>query len=299
MKTLLKRKITELALPMLMSFGALVGQAHADIVPGFYEGRFPHYGFNAKIFVYQTGPGTGISLLFGTNEHGSTYGAIFNITELRSGLQSWTQQFRDGSGSMSSEAGQHASYSAKFHWVTEGRNHWEIHLNPTEWGKTIGCTESFAVRRKDDWYATNLPRSKQYKGQNGAKGFIDSKSLSGNVTIAGESFGGEFQILGLGATGLGMIKGEDLDPNKATGVREDMDNMGLIATFRKQDEFLWIDSLASDDMYFFIIRPATVDSVPATIDSRSECIKAANGDRYALSKCANICLAPTAVLKEK
>lgn len=280
MKTLIKNKIAAIAAPMLLSVALLSGQAQAEIVPGFYEGKFPNFGFNAKVFVHKTGAANGVGLVFGTNEHGVTYGSVFKIAELRGGILSWTQQFRDGAGSLSAEPGQHATYAARTHRTYSGRNKILLRFDPTEFGKKLGCEESFEVKRKDDWYSVGFGGHAEYEGNSKAKGFISPTALNGNLVFNGESFGGDYELIPVLDPSLRLLKGESLDANKASGLREELDNLGVITALKKEKTLWW------DKAYFFVVRPPTVSQITQDIEK-------AQAER------PNHCLAPTAILKEK
>src|SRR4051812_23386803 len=116
MKKPMKESMTALSLPIVAALGLMSASAHADVIPGCYEGTFPHSKLNAKVFVYQSPQSKkkGYAFIFSTNEYGVPFGSYFAISEVAPGMQFWNSQFRDGNGSFVNYPGNYPTYQGAF-----------------------------------------------------------------------------------------------------------------------------------------------------------------------------------------
>ena len=177
----------------MTGLGLTAPLAHADIVPGYYEGRFPSYKFKAEVYVYKTGDASGTGIIIGTIKKGTAindpdtgtmrteredthFGAVYQIVETDTGLQAWTQLFRNGEGSLSMPEGLPATFEARTHVTTKGIDRTRLDFNPTDFGRSIKCGESFSVKLTRHWYPIAFPtKDMDFKGTDGvSSGFLET-----------------------------------------------------------------------------------------------------------------------------
>jgi hypothetical protein len=242
--------------------------AQAELINGYYTGRLPNYNLDSEVYVqgvqHHDGKTTFYGIIFAKNDADNKFGAIFRITELPNGLQSWVQMFQNEAGQLTSEPGQRPTYAVRT--VYDGQSWRDAHLQftVTDFGRELGCVDPvtdaeirFGFLGTGTTHLVPMP-AKHFKieSRRDVSAYYDNGVLTGSFSLGSKEVQGDFQIVPKFFGSIGELRQGTPDPESEsiTGVSEKRELIGAIVATRSH-------ALIAPKNFFHIIEIPSITEI--------------------------------------